>query len=585
MPVFSSEPRERGAHDLGDVRAPLTSQRGGEMRLPRTYLSHVLILILFTSSGGLQTTASPQENGDAVAIRKSSLILDLESLNAEASKINAPLALASARVEIAGAMWLLNRARAQDLLLDAYELTLPEEKERMKLREQPAGAPPTEPTEKDIARIHIQQRILEIAGRDQGFAARLTQEAGRQLGKSEEVHMYATLAARSSQSGNMKEASTYTLRAIEADPTQLASGLSILETASRDRELADQLIVEYVNRLRSFPLSRANASRVYLSLRFAVSPNPNLDPQRRRIAPAGPAATRAYVSYVIDSLTILENREPGSAAFLRSFLLSIWPLVNQVAPDLAGAFLAVERASRVSGEEDSIPTMTQEETYTTAYEQRVKNAYKTRNQRDLVEAIDYALGRGDFSEARGLIDLLPDEKLKAQNLEELNTRESVDLAAHGELTAAENLARRLELPKSILRAYPAVISKCVAKKNPVCTTGLSLEAVKRLKRADDMSNVPRALGELAKTVAPADAMLALEFLDEVVRAVNSSQINTDNGEVGFDADLFEVLAARDEGRASQSAAGLKDRLQRIAALAAVYKWKANNLITSRAPQG
>lgn len=547
------------------------------MRLHRSYLSPVLILIFLSSLGGSQSPTPQERNDNEVDIRKNSLILDLESLDTEASTINAPLARASARAEIASAMWVLNRARAQALLLDAYELSLPEEKERTKLRERPVGATPTEPTEKDIARSRIQQRILEIARRDQEFADRLTQETGRQLGKSEEVQMYAALTAHSIQSGDTKVASTYARRAIETDPTQLASGLSLLEIASRDRALADQLIIEYVNRLRSFPLTQANASRIYLSLRFAVSPNPNLDPKRRQIAPAGPAATRAYVSYVIDSLTALEYREPGSATRLRSFLLSIWPLVNQLAPDLIGRFLAVEKASRVSGEADSLPAVTPEESYKTAYEERVKSAYKTRNQADITEAINYALGRRDFSEARRLIDLLSDEKLKVQNLEELNTRESIELAANDDIAGAESLARQLESPKSILRVYPTIVTKCVAKKNLVCTTGLSLEAVKRLKRAGDQANVPKALGELAKSVAPADTMLSLEFLDEMVKAINSNLVNTDNGNVGFDVELFAILAAKDESRAGQSAGTLKDRLQRIVALAAIYRWKATGL--------
>lgn len=542
----------------------------------RPYVASILIILFLLSSSSGQSASEESIDNDTRA-QKYSLILDLESLNAEASKITAPLARASAKTEIANAAWSLKQTWAQTLLSDAYDLTLPEEKERTKLREQPVGTAPTEPTEMDLARNRIRQRILEIAKQDKDFAERLSQKAGQELGPTEEVRMYGALAGRSIQSGDTKAATSYALRAIEIDPTQIVAGLSILEIASLDRELADKLIIDYINKLRSFPLSQANAVRIYLGLRFAVSPNPYLDPNRRQIGPAGPAATRAYVSYIIESLTTLESREPGSAVSLRSFLLSIWPLVNQHSPELIGQFLTVEKASRGSDENASLPTAPQAEIYRATYEERLKNAYKNRNQNDIAEALNYALGRQDFNEARKLIDLLSDEKLKLQKLEELNTRESIALARDDDITAAESIARRLQNPGSILRAYPVIITKCVAKKNSACVTGLSFEAVKRLKRADDQSNMPRTFGELAKSVAPADATLALEILDEMVKAANKNHANTDNGNVGFDVDIFAALAPKDENRTRQSAGMLQDRLQRIVALAAIYKWKGRTI--------
>ena len=538
------------------------------------------MLFCLSSSSGQSATA--QQNPDTEArAQKYSLILDLQSLNAEASKVTAPLARASAKTEIANAAWTLKADWARDLLSDAYDLTLPDEKERTKLREQPVGTTPSEPTEMDLARNRIRQRIFEIARQDKDFAERLTQKVGQELGPTEEVRMYGALVARAIQSGDTKAATTYARRAIETDPTQLVAGLSILEIASTDRELADKLIVDYINRLRSFPLSQDNAVRIYIGLRFAVSPNSNLDPNQRQIAPAGPTATRAYLSYVIESLTTLESREPGSAASLRSYLLSIWPLMNQYAPDLIGQFLTVEKVSRGSDENAPFPTASQEERGRATYEERLKNAYKNRNQKDIAEAVNHALGRQDFSEARKLIDLFSDEKMKTQYLEELNTRESIALARDDEIAPAEGIARRLQTPKSILRAYPVIISKCVARKNSSCVTGLSYEAIKRLKWADDQSNLPRTFAELTKSVAPADAALAFEILDEMVKAANKSNVNTDNGNVGFDVEVFAVLASRDENRTRQTAGMLEDRLQRIVALAAIYRWKLSEITRTR----
>jgi hypothetical protein len=542
-----------------------------------TYMTSILIMLFFLSSTSGQIAISQDSIDNEASAQKYSLILDLESLNTEASKIDAPLARASAKAEIAFAAWTIKQTWAQELLSDAYDLTLPEENERTRLREQPAGTAPAEPTETDLARNRVRQRILEIARQDKDFAERLSQKAGQKLGPTEEVRMYGALVANSIQADDTKAAASFAQRAIETDPTQIVAGLSILEIASRDRELADKLIVEYINSLRSVPLSQANAARIYLSLRFAVSPNPNLDPNRRQIAPAGPEATKAYVSYLIESLTALDAREPGSAVNLRSYLLSIWPLVNQHSPELIGQFLTVEKVSRGADKNASLPTAPEEERYRATYEERLKNAYKNRNQKEVTDTLSYALGRQDFSEARKLIELVSDEKIKTRYLEDLNTRESIALARDDELTEAESIARQLQTPKSILRAYPVIITKCVARKNASCVNGLSFEAVKRLKRADDHTSLPRTFGELAKAIAPADAALALEILDEMVKAANSNHANTDNGKVGFDVEIFATLAPKDENRTRQSACMLQDRLQRIVALAAIYKWKRSEI--------
>jgi hypothetical protein len=67
------------------------------------------------------------------------------------------------------------------------------------------------------------------------------------------------------------------------------------------------------------------------------------------------------------------------------------------------------------------------------------------------------------------------------------------------------------------------------------------------------------------------------MLDEMVKAANKNHANTDNGNVGFDVDIFTTLAPKDENRARQSAGMLQDRLQRIVALAAIYKWKRSEI--------
>lgn len=47
------------------------------------------------------------------------------------------------------------------------------------------------------------------------------------------------------------------------------AGISVEPPAT----LPDKLIIDYIDRLRSFAISQGNAARIYLGLRFAVSPN------------------------------------------------------------------------------------------------------------------------------------------------------------------------------------------------------------------------------------------------------------------------------------------------------------------------
>jgi hypothetical protein len=82
---------------------------------------------------------------------------------------------------------------------------------------------------------------------------------------------------------------------------------------------------------------------------------------------------------------------------------------------------------------------------------------------------------------------------------------------------------------------------------------------------------------LTELVLPLDEALALEVLDETVAAANRSEINTDEGRTGFEADVFKLFAAKNESRSVLAAQTLKNHFTRIVSLAAVYKWKAKAL--------
>jgi hypothetical protein len=245
-------------------------------------------------------------------------------------------------------------------------------------------------------------------------------------------------------------------------------------------------------------------------------------------------------------------------------------------PGLVSAFMELESLSRGS-RPDALPALGEDEKYRAAYEERLKKAFRTRDGEDVTAALGYAMGRGDFSEARKLIDLIEDGGVRTRSLEELNTLESTALARKGDIIGAENLARSLYSPASILRAYPPIIHQCAIKKDNQCSTGLFYEAIKRLKGSGKQSELPRTFSELAKSIAPADNLLALELLDETVKLANSSDNDTKDGEVGFNASMFAALAQKDEARVLQAASSFKDRLQRVVALATIYHRKADSL--------
>jgi hypothetical protein len=191
-----------------------------------------------------------------------------------------------------------------------------------------------------------------------------------------------------------------------------------------------------------------------------------------------------------------------------------------------------------------------------------------------------AFGREDFGSIRKMIDLLPDGEQKTRQTEFVNLREALSLINKGDILEAERLAQQLKKATSIQQAYLAMVVKCVAKKDSVCASSTARQAMKQLRSAEDRSQVPLSFSRLAKSVASIDEILAMEMLDEAVQSANSGSVDTSQGRVGLEIDVFKVLAAKNETRTFQAAINLKDRLQRITALTSINQWKAKELTKS-----
>jgi hypothetical protein len=555
----------------------------------------VLLLTLVPSvcSAQIREAKTPAEN---VALKKLWIVSELQALNVRANGLEGPLARATAKTEIADAAWDLDEDWAKLLLAEAYEFTFPLEKEQSEARYSPVGTAPAFPATIDRERRTVRQRVLRIAVRDGVFAEHLVKQAAERLGKLAEHNEYAALAGQAFDDGNNDAATEYILKAIDADPTQITAESVILDIAVKNRALADQLTLQYLERLRVFPLATGNQStmRVHLALHQLIY---NLDFQRRQIAPPGPAVMKAYVAYMIESLGLLEQREPGSLLRSRALLLSIWQPLRQYAPELTSAFLTLERLSQAPGEEASLPTNGRSaEVAQKTYEKRLAESLDS--DRPDAMMIQSAISRGDFEKARKLIEKLPDSRLKTDFQETANMREAISFTTSGNLFEAGRLAERLRKAVSVLLVYPLIIQKCAAAKDKMCATTSAYQAMKQLKTADttlsaspagiplsavssnkEIDPVLLSLGKLAKAVRPVNETLALEILNETVKAANQSEIETNMGRTGFEMDIFKMLAPLNEQPLRQAAGELKDPLRQIVALAAINQWKAEELGT------
>jgi hypothetical protein len=420
----------------------------------------------------------------------------------------------------------------------------------------------------------VRSRVLAVANRDAAFASQLARLSAKQLGVTEEHLTYATLASRAVAAGDREAAGRHILRAIDADPTLINASVGILDLAAEDRAAADKLILQYIERLRASQalVTGRSAFRVYFILKELVFPAFNLNTKRTRVAPAGPEVVTAYVYYMAESMSRLEQSEPGATRNVREFVLSTWPLAQAHAPELAAALLELEKLSRRPGDDAAALQASEAERNRAGYEKRVKSALDGGPPDEMT--INMAISRGDFTAARKMIDRLEDGPQKTRLTERVNAREALSFASRGDTVEAEKLARQLRDAVSILQVYPVLIDKCAAGKDQSCVITLVYQAMKQLKQADGEGAVALSLSRLAKSVARVNAPLAMEVLDEVVAAANRSNTDPGQGSVGFEADVFRVLAPKGEGRVHQSAAALKDRLSRIVALASVYQSKA-----------
>ncbi|HSJ74838.1 MAG TPA: hypothetical protein VK899_01430 [Gemmatimonadales bacterium] len=569
-------------------------------------MKHLLLcttLILNTAVGYSQTTApaaKPEPAGDNLAQRKNELLIELQSLEADSSNLRQPLALASAKINIAKAVWSLDREMAKRLLREAFNLTLPPEEELASLRARPVGALPALTTGAQRLRSVIRYRALEVANRDKAFGEELTQLLTRILGESEAQRGYSSLAYQEAKDGSVTDAVGHLRKAFGTDPTQADFLDAFQEIAKRDRQAADALTLQYIDLIRALPLAREDqragwASFILDDLVFGPLMSRGSEPL------AGPEVVRAWVTYSLDMVSRLEPAALQSDG-VRLRLRRVWGPLQTSAPELKSRFLELEAKSRRPGEKVLLPEVSLKEDYRKRDEARAKEALSS----DMPDArtVRLLIGRGEFDKARSLLGRMDEGDEKARLTEMVNSREAISLARKGDTAGALRRVRELRRTVSLVEVYPVIIDKCSAGKDKQCVTDSVNQAVLHVKDADPQAFKPPAgipasifpnekesdpavqfLGGLAKAVAPFNESLAFDVLREYVQAANRSKVETDKGYDLVRGDVFIKLAPFNREQAYQVAYTLQDRPSRIAALAGLIEWRGQELTKSAGKSG
>lgn len=532
---------------------------------------------------------------DALLSQRFALLSEVQSLGARAKLLDAPLARALAQTEVADAAWFVDQDLAKKLLRESIGLTLPSESDQSKSRREAPGSQPGWPSPGGIAASAVRSRILQVARRDQALLKELSSLVIDKLGGPAGHRNFADLANDAIAVGDNEAAEKYLTQAIDSDPTQVNASMEIGRLATKDRDAADRLILAYINRLRSTPLSFSNGSeqRVFYALASLVLlPKSNLGAPGVNIMSPTPAVIREYVAYTIE---LLSRRTPEQLRAGRGYLIAIWPMVQQYAPELRQQFFDLELRSRTAGENLSLPTPKSiEQEYKETFEKRVNKELESDQPDGIV--IQRVISQGDFSKARKLIDKFADGPQKTELTEMLNAQQAISFANNGDIPGALKLAESLAKATSILKVFPVIAGKCAAKNDDVCARDSVNQAVRQVKKSDvtpftpppgvpasffgtkrDRDPVLSSLGSLVSAVLSVKDELALDVLDELVIAANHSELDTSQGRTGFETSLFKKLAAKNEERTTAAAFQFKDPLRQIVALAGIEQWKSDKL--------
>lgn len=541
------------------------------------------LLVLFIVQAG----PSQVPNVTPLSEKQFLLLTDLQSLAAQAANLTSRLARARAYAEIADPLWTLDEQRTKELLGEAYTLTSPDPAPNLSPASLGSKDNYSVPTPLESARRDLRNRVLQVASRDRAFAGSLIKpQKDKENGSAPSDNVI--LAKQAFADNDIEAGSRYLTDAVYADPIAMPV-TSINELAKKDRATADKLILEYLGILRSVPLLLPDdQARVYLVLFQLIFTN--LIPAQK-VPPPGPEVMRAYSVYVLDNLSALEQASPGSLRRFRAVLLYLWPPINQYVPDLIPSFIKLEALSRTSKDTGPIPNIDDiVAANKKSQNKQLEQNLESENPDPMV--IQAGVRNGEFNKVRKAIDRMEEGDAKDQLLDLVNARESMALASKGSIDRAEALALRLHGAVRIIDAYEPLIAR---SDRPAQKISLGYRALEQLRRASNQPEISpmmpaglaptgkeidpklRSLSKLFLIIVSLDNDLAQSVLQETIVAMNRTDVDSGQGRLGFDPNVFREATARNQLQTEQAVSSISDPLRRIVATAVVDKWKLDDL--------
>lgn len=552
----------------------------------RFVLAFSLLTIFSCLTSSQVEKPSPEQQDREQKLQE--LLSALQILDSQARGLRTTFARVRAETEIADSLWVLDESRAKELLIENFKLTFPEKEPNTSISKGKVRS--HIPSSTELAARDLRKRILEIASRDRNFVADLL-KLQQEISDGLETHLAAaSLAKQALDAGDQDTASQYIRSALQADPTEAPAGQVLKLLAQKDRAGADKIIVEYIGLLRSKPSwSFDEMGRVYFVLLQLMFPSLSGD---QKVPPPGGSVMREFAFFVIETVTRFEQ----SGADLRRFrpmLLTSYAAIQRDAPDLMPAFTRLELKSRSESDSAAIPTM-----------EATLKASRTSNEKTLNDTlengyvdtptIEAACRRNEFDKARKAVDRLPDAERRKQFFELIDTREAIALANMRRMSRAEALALKLGDASRIIEAYSILIPK--ADKDNAHKVFLAYRALDQLRKATAIplplpSGVPTqltpsasvndlrlsALNKLFFLAGSLDDELMQAILQETIQAINRTEVDSGQGRLGFDANVFKQVMSKDQVQAEQAANALTDPLRRIVALAVIIKCKIESI--------
>ncbi|HYX27501.1 MAG TPA: hypothetical protein VE863_02960 [Pyrinomonadaceae bacterium] len=549
--------------------------------LPKPIIA-ISLVALFSIQNGLSQVPSVAQLSE----KQSLLLLDLQNLAAQAAGLTSGLARARSYAEIADPLWSLDKQGAKKLLSEAYKLTSPDvspvssgSKDKYSI-----------PTPLESARREVRGRVLQLASRDREFAGNLIKPQ-KDAENSSASSDNATLAKQAFGDNDIEAGRKYLTDAVHADPIAMPV-TAINELAKRDRAAADKLIMEYLGMLRSVPLlSPDDQARVYFVLLQLIFTN--LIPAQKAPPPSA-EVMRAYLVYVLDNLGALEQVSPGSLHRFRIVLLYAWSPINQYARDLIPSFMRLEALSRSSQDTGPIPNI---EDIVAANKKSQNKQLEQNIESETPDplVIQAGIRNGEFNKARKAIDRMEPSDIKDQLLDLVNSRESIALTSKGRIDNAELLALKLHGAVRLIETYTVLITKA---SKPEQKISFGYRALEQLRRARNQPEVPAfmsagaptgketdpklsSLSKLFLITVALDNDLAQSVLQETILAINWTDVDSSEGRLGFDPNLFKEATRKNLVQAELAVASINDPLRRIVALAVMDKEKIDKLNKER----